>query len=246
MKRLVSLLLILTLCLAPMAALASPDFSVLNDSDILRRGSKGNNVRRLQQRLIDLGYMGGRADGSYGAQTENAVYEFRRRNGFGGVGGTSGVATMLTQAVLFGSDAIASWNNTSVPVSGSGNYGIRNVDVIAYSHNQISVEFDFVNQDSSQNVRNMCIYFWLADSRNRVVTMNGSKYWMQWYYDMTVPPGGTRHVSLILSTNDSERRKISTVRCVVGEIGYAGGSVISTVNPANQPYENQNYILDQW
>ena len=92
----------------------------------------------------------------------------------------------------------------------------------------------------------MCIYFWLADSRNRVVTMNGSKYWMQWYYDMTVPPGGTRHVSLILATNDSERRKISTVRCVVGEIGYAGGSVISTVNPANQPYENQNYILDQW
>lgn len=246
-KKLVSILLILILCLAPMTALASyPDFSVLNGSDILRRGSKGSYVRRLQQRLSDLGYLNGSADGSYGSKTESAVAAFKRKNGFGGNNGACGVATMLTQAVLFGSDIIPAWDNSSVMLRGSGSYGIRNVDCMPYSHNQISVEFDFVNQDSTFNVSNMCIYYWLADSRNRVVTMNGNKYWMQWYYNMAVPPNGTKNVSLILSTNASEWKKIATVRCVVGEIGYNNGCVISTVNPANQPYENSNYILYEW
>lgn len=234
----------LILCLMPMSALASnPDFSAINGSDILRRGSKGSYVRKLQQRLIDLGYLNGKVDGSYGSKTESAVAAFKRKNGFGGPNGTAGVATMLTQATLFGSGVYAAWESGSASVSGSGDYGIRSIDCIPYSHNQISVELEVVNQDSRYDITAMCLYFWLADSRNRVVTMNGSQYWMQWYYDMRLPPNAAKQVSLILSTNAREGKKLATVRCIVGEIAYDNGCVISTVNPSAKPYENRNYIL---
>ena len=44
-------------------------------------GSKGSNVTSLQNRLIELGYMAGKADGSYGGATEYAVHAYQSRNG---------------------------------------------------------------------------------------------------------------------------------------------------------------------
>lgn len=48
----------------------------------LSRGSKGDGVRMLQQRLIELGYLApGEADGSYGRKTAEAVHRFKQENG---------------------------------------------------------------------------------------------------------------------------------------------------------------------
>lgn len=44
-------------------------------------GDKGDAVRKVQKRLIALGYLSGSADGSYGNQTANAVKSFQKRNG---------------------------------------------------------------------------------------------------------------------------------------------------------------------
>lgn len=44
----------------------------------LRRGSKGERVRDLQYRLIDLKLLSGAADGAYGSNTEEAVRAFQR------------------------------------------------------------------------------------------------------------------------------------------------------------------------
>ena len=45
-------------------------------------GDKGDAVKKVQKRLIALGYLSdGGADGSYGNQTKNAVKEFQSRNG---------------------------------------------------------------------------------------------------------------------------------------------------------------------
>ena len=59
--------LALALCLAiPCAGLAD-----------LRRGSKGEDVKALQQALIDLGFLNDKADGIFGKKTEQAVKEWQ-------------------------------------------------------------------------------------------------------------------------------------------------------------------------
>ncbi len=58
-------------CVSPAAAL---------ESTTLYNGSRGEEVRELQQALIDLGYLRGTADGIFGNNTENAVRKFQKAN----------------------------------------------------------------------------------------------------------------------------------------------------------------------
>lgn len=60
---------------APSYTPASYDFTTL------KKGSKGQAVRDLQQRLTDLGYMNDKVDGSFGAVTGIAVMSFCSQNG---------------------------------------------------------------------------------------------------------------------------------------------------------------------
>lgn len=46
----------------------------------LGMGDRGDNVRRLQARLVELGYLQGNVDGAYGYQTRNAVILFQEYN----------------------------------------------------------------------------------------------------------------------------------------------------------------------
>ena len=48
---------------------------------VLEVGSSGENVRKVQQRLIQYDYLDGEADGKYGEKTRDAVILFQRRNG---------------------------------------------------------------------------------------------------------------------------------------------------------------------
>lgn len=63
----------------------------------LRKGDRGDNVKKLQERLIELGYLTGKADGAYGNQTRKAVLLFQYHNGLT----RDGVAGKATQTVLF-------------------------------------------------------------------------------------------------------------------------------------------------
>ena len=49
---------------------------------VLRKGDKGTAVRSLQEALIELGYLTGRADGSFGDATQKAVTAFQKKNGY--------------------------------------------------------------------------------------------------------------------------------------------------------------------
>ena len=51
------------------------------DAATLAWGSKGDQVRQVQQKLIEYGYMKGTADGVFGKQTYDAVVWFQRKNG---------------------------------------------------------------------------------------------------------------------------------------------------------------------
>ena len=80
----------------------------------LQMNSRGDQVKRLQERLIELGYLNGDADGAFGRQTYNAVIAFQKANGLT----ADGVAGDATQTVLFESpDVVArEVQATSTPV----------------------------------------------------------------------------------------------------------------------------------
>lgn len=64
----------------------------------LTMGAKGKDVKKLQQKLIDMGYLPeGSADGAYGRKTFNAVKKFQYYNGLT----ADGIAGRKTQTNLF-------------------------------------------------------------------------------------------------------------------------------------------------
>lgn len=54
-----------------------PGFGGFNAKTTLRKGNRGEEVRRLQQALIDQGYKPGTMDGAFGADTEAAVKAYQ-------------------------------------------------------------------------------------------------------------------------------------------------------------------------
>lgn len=63
----------------------------------IRYGNRGANVKRMQERLIELGYLDGTADGAYGTKTLKALKLFQQVNGLT----ADGVAGDATQTQLF-------------------------------------------------------------------------------------------------------------------------------------------------
>ena len=78
------------------APAASASTAADKNAASLKRGSKGNDVKELQRKLIELGYMSGEADGIYGSKTVSAVKAFQKANNLK----ADGVAGLLTQAAL--------------------------------------------------------------------------------------------------------------------------------------------------
>lgn len=67
----------------------------------LKKGDKGEDVKKLQKRLIELNYLESGADGDYGNKTKNAVERFQSAAGLP----VTGVADSETQKALYASSA---------------------------------------------------------------------------------------------------------------------------------------------
>ena len=67
----------------------------------LKKDSAGDDVAQLQEALIQLGYMSGKADGTYGDKTVAAVKAFQKANGLT----ADGTAGEETQKLLYGGNA---------------------------------------------------------------------------------------------------------------------------------------------
>ncbi len=128
MKRIIALIIVLVLCGAALAE--GIDWSKMTDEQInaeianaqaelkkrdggtenveveagiptLEKGSKGDDVKKLQQRLKDLNYLSGGVDGDYGNGTASAVSAFQKEAGLS----ATGVADEATQKALYADDA---------------------------------------------------------------------------------------------------------------------------------------------
>ncbi len=73
----------------------------VNTNTYLRLGDSGADVRRLQDRLISLGYLSGKSTGYFNGATEAAVIAFQKRN----VSYYDGVAGPMTLAALYSGNA---------------------------------------------------------------------------------------------------------------------------------------------
>ena len=84
---------LLVLCFVPAAPALEPT--------TLCHGMQGEEVRELQQALIDLGYLKGTADGIFGNKTEIAVRKFQKKNKLS----ADGLAGTKTRQLIMGKAA---------------------------------------------------------------------------------------------------------------------------------------------
>ena len=99
MKRATCILLALGFALMlPLNALAAA---------VLEVGSRGDDVTKIQKKLIQYGYMTGTADGRYGEKTRDAVEWFQRKNGLA-VDGRVGADTAAALGVTLSGSKAAS------------------------------------------------------------------------------------------------------------------------------------------
>lgn len=123
MKKMLLILLTLLLLSTSFALAELPDLTTYTDEELtelanaieaeqksrgtdieyetLQKGSSGDAVKSLQQRLIELNYLSGSADGSFGNMTKSAVELFQKEVGLA----VTGIADTKTQEALFAEDA---------------------------------------------------------------------------------------------------------------------------------------------
>lgn len=111
-RRVLSLMLAVVLLgsIGTIAAVQSADDSV---STLSKMGSRGDEVRRIQQKLKNWGYYTGSVDGIYGSQTQNAVRKFQRDNGLT-VDGIAGPKTLSYLGISSGSSGSGQYNSNDV------------------------------------------------------------------------------------------------------------------------------------
>lgn len=110
--------------------------------ELLQKGSKGEDVRNLQQALIDKGYLSGNADGVYGNQTAEAVRLFSRINGLP----ESDIATPKMQKLLFEGQsdqgAGSEGSETEEPITVEMT-GTDNSDLLSNCYIEIGHEYEY-------------------------------------------------------------------------------------------------------
>ena len=75
-------------------------------------GSRGTEVRTIQEKLKRWGYYSGSVDGIYGSQTVSAVKSFQKKNGLT-VDGIAGTQTLKAMGITSSSSSSSSSNNLS-------------------------------------------------------------------------------------------------------------------------------------
>ena len=75
-------------------------------------GSRGSEVRTIQDKLKRWGYYTGNVDGIYGSLTVSAVKRFQQKNGLK-VDGIAGTQTLNAMGIMQSSSSVSSTNNSS-------------------------------------------------------------------------------------------------------------------------------------
>jgi len=97
----VGILIALNICIIGLAGYIQtiPTASAESVETLSKMGSRGDEVRQIQQKLKNWGYYKGNVDGIFGSQTLEAVKYFQRKNGLT-VDGIAGPATLRAMGIF--------------------------------------------------------------------------------------------------------------------------------------------------
>lgn len=112
--KLLCIFLAAILLLGSITACQNRHIKEYESSQVLSRlGSRGEEVRKIQQKLKNWGYYSGGIDGIYGTQTQNAVKSFQRKNGLT-ADGIAGKATLNAMGISSGSSSSGKFTSNDI------------------------------------------------------------------------------------------------------------------------------------
>ena len=117
-------ILVFTFILSLVAIVAVVGFSKYNEVEALSKyGSRGDEVKQIQEKLKRWGYYNGNVDGIYGSQTLAAVKSFQQKNGLT-VDGIAGEKTLAAMGITSSSSSSSSSSSGGSTNSNSGNVNL--------------------------------------------------------------------------------------------------------------------------
>lgn len=189
----------------------------------LTRGDSGEDVRRLQLRLIELGYLFDDPDGKFGSKTAAAVREFATANGLS----ASEIATPEMQVKLYSSGAKAYEEPyVTLIVTRPSSYG----EWKKYNSNRIGMRVQVTNVSRTKTVKAFEMYMYAEDVYGDPIYGEGVHYYAT--TTKTVGPGKTVYCDYMVMP---DRNRVSKIYAGVKKVVYTDGTVRenSTVNYYN-------------
>jgi len=187
------------------------DLSIWKFYPTLEKGSQGEEVKKLQSALIELGYLKGSADGIFGSQTKLAVVRFNYQN-FSYFDGT---ASNQMQRKLYGGAPKYKEPDIALHILNGAYAGWNYLD-----NDRLEIRFEVTNISQSRTVKAFELYVYAED-------VWGDKIYGEdmVYYGTTtknVGPGETVYSDYM---RISDRSQISKVYCGINKIAYTDGSI---------------------
>ena len=108
-KKIIGIILLITLVITFVTTLSMQYSEV---QALSKYGSRGSEVRTIQEKLKRWGYYTGNVDGIYGSLTVAAVKRFQQKNGLA-VDGIAGTNTLNAMGIMQNSSSGSSTNNSS-------------------------------------------------------------------------------------------------------------------------------------
>lgn len=100
-------ILLIALCVISIVSISFP--TKVADAAVVRYGSSGSEVKKIQQKLKSWGYYTGSVDGIFGSKTREAVRYFQRKNGLT-VDGIVGKKTAQAMGITLSNSSSSSSN----------------------------------------------------------------------------------------------------------------------------------------
>ena len=216
----------------------------------LKRGDEGSEVRNIQNMLIDLGYLNDRADGVFGVNTKAAIEAFQRNNGIHGDANAYGVATTMTQAVLFSDVARSADQSPQLrrwTIEGNP-YNVKNDDEIITEDGAMVLRFRLENLNPTQPVMALAMRWWLLDEDDDII-YNGTNGWtvMQSCMFNNKSFAGAGEIETITweIPEEFDLDRASKLRWWIAELVYENGEVYMNYDASASPdYSIAAYTTD--
>ena len=214
----------------------------------IKINQRGDEVKAIQERLIALGYLDDKADGAFGSKTKAAIESFQRNNGIHGNSSAYGVATAMTQAVLFSENAVPSYEpprmSSSSWTADGEVYSVYNAKLEKVD-GKTTLNFLLSNDNPSSTIVALVVREWWVNSKGTIQkSPDGYTTWQTHWYNMDIEPN-TKHAISDSYVDGNKPANATQLRWVVTEIVYANGEVYMDYEASKNPdYEIPYYSTD--